>query len=65
MFTIFKNNRKSSKTLFLSYETARQHLRKRLRKLMKTRVHGQPGTANTWGPTFSYTSLGYNIRKVA
>lgn len=56
MFMIFKNNRPSGSTKFNTYETARQTLRKRLRKLTTLRSKNQP--------SIPYTLLGYSIRKV-
>lgn len=64
MYTIFKNNKRTTKKLFTSFETARQYLRKRLRKLTTERVNGQPATGVLpWTP-LSYTQLGYSIRKI-
>jgi hypothetical protein len=65
MFKILKNGRTSSKTLFATYEQARQFLRKRLRKTTGFRDEGQPSNPGLQNGLFSYTSLGYNIRKVA
>lgn len=55
MFAIFKNNRKT-KTLYPTYEAARQTLRKRLRKVTSERHKGQPSLP-MW-------TLGYEIRRV-
>ena len=55
MFTIVKNNKKT-KTTFYTYESARQALRKKLRKLTALRRSGQP-----W---VSMKDFGYQIRQV-
>ncbi len=56
MFMIFKNNKPAGTTRFLTYEKARQTLRKRLRKVTAFRLYNQP--AVTLG------DLGYSIKAV-
>lgn len=56
MFVIFRNKRPAGNKKFTTYEAARQVVRKRLRKLVETRYHGQP--------SFPMWALGYEIRRV-
>lgn len=42
MFKVYRNNRVATKTLFDTYEAARQFVRKQLRKLTDQRSAGQP-----------------------
>lgn len=66
-FMIFKNNRPAGTTKFATWENARQALRKRLRKQTTVRYLGQPANnlaVNGIGGAFSYTALGYTIRKI-
>ncbi len=44
MYKLYRNNRLATKTLFASYEAARQYARKRLRQLSPFRKSGQPWT---------------------
>ena len=56
MFKILKNGRRATTRLFPTYELARQHVRKLIRKVTETRHAGQP-TTPMW-------LLGYEIRQV-
>lgn len=55
-YRIFKDNRPAGNKWYSTYETARQALRKRLRKMTTDRSKGQP-TLHMW-------TLGYEIRRV-
>ncbi len=55
-YRIFKDNRPAGNKWFSTYETARQHLRKRLRKLTSARHKGQPSMPMCF--------LGYEIRRI-
>ena len=57
MFKIYKNKRIATKTLFSSYEQARQWVRKQLRKSTDLRNSGQPAVP--------FALFGYEIRNVA
>lgn len=57
MFAIFKNNRKT-KTLYPTYESARQALRRRLRKTERG------WTVLTPGNNPPHSVFGYTIRQV-
>lgn len=56
MYKIYRNNRLATKTVFTSYEAARQYVRKRLRTLNPFRHKGQP-----WGSLAEY---GFVIKAV-
>jgi hypothetical protein len=56
MFVIFKNKRPAGNQKYITYEQARQAVRKRLRKLVDVRNAGQP--------SFPMWALGYEIRRV-
>ena len=55
-YRIFKDSRPAGNKWFSTYEAARQHLRKRIRKLTTDRSKGQP-TLPMW-------TFGYEIRRV-
>ena len=55
MYLVYKNNRKQ-RTLFSSYEQARQFIRRKLRKATTDRRSGQPAL-----PMWTF---GYEIRPV-
>lgn len=55
-YRIFKNDRPAGNKWYSTYETARQALRRRLRKLTTERSNGQPSL-----PMWTF---GYEIRRV-
>lgn len=56
MYVVYRNNRKAFKTLFDSYERARQAVRRKIRLMTVDRRSGQPDL-----PMWSF---GYEIRPV-
>lgn len=60
MYKVLKNKRQATKTLFTSYEAARQWVRKQLRKQTTIRTSGQPYFLSD-NPTLG----AYAIRSVA
>lgn len=58
MFAIFKNNKKTVRTLFSTYEQARQYARKLIRK------KNTPKTDIFWTSNPMIGDYGYAIRRV-
>ncbi len=56
MYIIYRNGNRTVRAKFLTYEQARQHVRKLMRDQTYTRQSRQP--------TFTMGFLGYEIRKV-